>query len=513
MNSFNDFLNERKITLKRRYTENHPAQTVGKTAAIRNKMLEAVKNGRITQEQFNNILKEYSNDSSRWMKRNAKFFNVSEEGVTLTKYGTKALSSLLESTNIEEGNAFGDAVRKAKEAGEKEFEFEGETYKVEEADVHSIQEGRAFAAAAKKAKDAGDAEFEFNGKKFPVTIKEKEEVVTEWLHTNFSNFTSTLNEAFSSQLLASLFKKENGKLDNSLAKAFYGKAKIAMDKVQDEDLITTTPDAAYKSKGGNTITFYISDNDKENPYAPDDSYQNAGIPGGGYLLAVTSGRNKFYDNAWANRYSSSDKSRTLIERPNKSNDTIGISKKYKGWDGTGLYNVKRIAEVADRAIVVNLDLLQQKYSTANKRAERSAAKSGATAFKSDKDFKSENKNRYETILQNKAAKLPLDKMVADAIDVLADQIKQGLAKGEKGKYGDLIIGVTPKGREAKMRDASNHMSNILDNYARYVDYVKQEEDSVAKYGQSESWYAKSIKEYAKQIKDGISKIETFNYAW
>jgi hypothetical protein len=34
---------------------------------------------------------------------------------------------------IEEGNAFGDAVRKAKEAGEEEFEFDGKTYKVEEA--------------------------------------------------------------------------------------------------------------------------------------------------------------------------------------------------------------------------------------------------------------------------------------------------------------------------------------------------------------------------------------------
>ena len=37
-----------------------------------------------------------------------------------------------EGEEIKEGNAFGDAVVKAKEAGEKEFEFEGKTYKVEE---------------------------------------------------------------------------------------------------------------------------------------------------------------------------------------------------------------------------------------------------------------------------------------------------------------------------------------------------------------------------------------------
>ena len=42
--------------------------------------------------------------------------------------------ALAEEAKIKEGNAFGDAVRKAKEAGEKEFEFEGKTYKVEEAE-------------------------------------------------------------------------------------------------------------------------------------------------------------------------------------------------------------------------------------------------------------------------------------------------------------------------------------------------------------------------------------------
>ena len=35
---------------------------------------------------------------------------------------------------VEEGNAFGDAVKKAKEAGDEEFEFDGKTYKVEEAE-------------------------------------------------------------------------------------------------------------------------------------------------------------------------------------------------------------------------------------------------------------------------------------------------------------------------------------------------------------------------------------------
>ena len=67
---------------------------------------------------------------------------------------------------IEEGNAFGDAVRKAKEAGETEFEFDGETFKVEESE--EVEEGNAFGDAVRKAKEAGEDEFEFDGETFKV---------------------------------------------------------------------------------------------------------------------------------------------------------------------------------------------------------------------------------------------------------------------------------------------------------------------------------------------------------
>ena len=49
--------------------------------------------------------------------------------------------------NANEGNAFGDAVKKAKDAGEKEFEFQGKTYKVEESEapaVNDLNEGDTF---------------------------------------------------------------------------------------------------------------------------------------------------------------------------------------------------------------------------------------------------------------------------------------------------------------------------------------------------------------------------------
>ena len=40
---------------------------------------------------------------------------------------------------VEEGNAFGDAVRKAKEAGEDEFEVGGKTYQVKEIEARKFK--------------------------------------------------------------------------------------------------------------------------------------------------------------------------------------------------------------------------------------------------------------------------------------------------------------------------------------------------------------------------------------
>lgn len=67
-------------------------------------------------------------------------------------YGDMKLVPAFESVQVEEGNAFGDAVRKAKEAGETEFEFEGETFKVEESEVTEAKFVKDFNRDVLKAK-------------------------------------------------------------------------------------------------------------------------------------------------------------------------------------------------------------------------------------------------------------------------------------------------------------------------------------------------------------------------
>ena len=91
---------ESKIQIKRRYTDNHPAQTSGRKATVRNAMIEALADGVLTEEEFNNILKEKSIDNKRWMRRNSKYFTVSENGISLSKFGKRILTGIKPVVNL-----------------------------------------------------------------------------------------------------------------------------------------------------------------------------------------------------------------------------------------------------------------------------------------------------------------------------------------------------------------------------------------------------------------------------
>ena len=626
MASFEDFLSEgKKLQIKRKYTENHPAKTVGKTANVRNAVLQAIKDGVVTREEFNKILSELSADSRQWSSRNRKYFNISEEGIKLSKWGMRILNEL---DSEEEEMILSDEISEnVKVLKDKwpyvEFKLKGKKHKVDfeyedeiddhgnegkdlyyrgqdedgnffEVDVYADSRGevqdvlydtlvqveeskvnekddagthldnlesivgkaRDFFAIGKELDKGGYKKkyfysdtmapsytIEVDGFKFAIINKKyvdkgDREVgdiaigLLENMNTNmkkefnlfesFGDFLSSngiLNEAINSAILRSVLSngregKQGKKNLSMLAKGFYGLSKVALDKIEDEDfIISNDVDKIFKNYGGNShVLFFISDNEKENPYydTKNGSWNDYKmVPGGGIVLAAMSGDRQFFRNEWS-RWSGG---RVWSKDKKGDEGQIGINHKYRGWGASGLNNGKRIAEMSDRVIVINLDLIRQKYSTENLRKARAEARAGATAFKSDKDFKSANQARYHKILADKAASLPLDKMVSDAIEKLSKQISDGLAKGEKTQYQEIKIGESPKGREVKARDASQHMSNILDDYARYVDYVRQAEESEARYGERESYYERESKDYAKRVKEKIDKIDSFDYAW
>ena len=554
MESFEDFLSEgKKLQIKRKYTENHPAHTVGKTANVRNAVLKAVADGVITEDEFVKILSELSGDHKQWRTRNKKYFFVSEEGIRLSKWGLRILNEL---DSEEEELVLSDEVNEnAKILKDKwpyvEFKLNGKKHKVDFEYEDDIDDhGNEGKDQYYRGEDEDGNFFEvdvyadYTGEVQDVlydTLVQVDESLTENkdlekkkvtenkdmkkefnLFESFGDFLNSegiLNEKINSAILRSVlsngregrFGKKN--LAN-MAAGFYGLSKVALDKIEDEDfIISNDVSKIFKNYGGSShVLFFISDNEKENPYydTRNSSYNDYRmVPGGGIVLAAMSGDRQFYRNEWS-RWAGG---RSWSKDKKGDEGQVGINHKYRGWGASGLSNGKRIAEVSDRVIVINLELIRQKYSTEQLRAARKAARAGATAFKSDKDFKAANLDRYHKILADKAASLPLDKMVKDAVELLAKQISDGLAKGEKTQYQEIKIGESPKGREVKARDASQHMSNILDDYARYVDYIRQAEESESRYGMKESYYERESKNYAKRVKEKIEKIDAFDYAW
>jgi len=134
--TFNQFVNENfnqidegKIVYKRNYTEQYPAMVANERAAVRNIVLDSIRDGVITEEELQKILSE-SGAHDRWSSRNSHFFKVTKEGVKLSSYGFKIWERIKNGTAVNEGRAFVSALKEAREKGEKTFEFNGKTYNV-----------------------------------------------------------------------------------------------------------------------------------------------------------------------------------------------------------------------------------------------------------------------------------------------------------------------------------------------------------------------------------------------
>ena len=557
-------VNERNVTIKRQYTSNRPAVTVGKAAKVRNRMLEAIKDGKISQEEFNTILKEMTTDSKRWLRRNAQCFNVSEDGISLSKTGARILKNVMVSEATEKNpkiwvpGGFDKAIAKYpnqkitrkivldaalkwdvnpddaiqyveygwavdldenKNNNDMKTKFIYESF--QEFVENRLNESKEADEASNILDDllderGGDME-ELHGmsiedaldtvKTYGHTGSKAKKIAEElWGMCNESN----LNEAFKSSKLANLFAVGSAGTKD-LAGAFYNFSKLAIDKIEDYDIIEMDPQTARKEKRANGVYFYVVTNQKENPYIEGkipNTYNN-GIIQSNTLLAITNGSNEWYSTAY-NRYSGGSETLKITKT---REDAAGFDKRdSKRYDGSGITSLTKVAELADIAYVIDLDVLKARYSTTSLVSKRAADKSGATAFQSDKDFKAANKARYNEILAQKASAMPMDEVVLGSIDTLATQIKDALTKGEKGRYGELIIGLDLKGREIKMSDASNLMRNILDEYNRYVGYAVESEKEVAT-GYSGKFYEGRLKESAKTIMDYAKKVEAKNYAW
>jgi hypothetical protein len=265
-----------------------------------------------------------------------------------------------------------------------------------------------------------------------------------------------------------------------------------------------------KSNAGNRIVvFYVSEKGTTNTYAKDTYYQKIAP---GTVLGLASGDNKFFDINYIRYGDDKDK---MTMSAGKSGDSIGVGKSGSGYGSTGLYNVKRVAEVADIAYVIDLEKLKDKgLGTSSLAAQRAIAKRGAIAFKSDAQFKKENLARYKEALQGRAAKGDVDRMVLEAINQVTKQISAAVAGKTMSQYGDVLIGKSPKGRDVTASDASNALNRLLQQFATYSSSKIELEKSEAGDPNYRSSYAETrLKEAALEIKNQVIKINKLDYGW
>jgi hypothetical protein len=332
-----------------------------------------------------------------------------------------------------------------------------------------------------------------------------------------------LNEALKSSKLRNLIDIRQG--GKQLIQGIYGLAKVALDKVTDDMVITNSnPVEVYKKAKtyGNVLVFWISRNEKENPYTPRNSYGGKDIIPGNTLLAVSNGKNEMFDNhaAYTREYvDGKQRHKTTRSLKNRgrypgSKDTVGIDKSHSSWSGTGLGNIKRIAEVSDECYIINLDAVRDRLSTSNKVSQRFSQKADATAFDNPKDIKQANITKYQSILAQRADNPDkIDKQVKEIIEDAHQFLMAGLAKKEMGDYNELSIGKDPKGRDIKPRDLTNYISNILSDYQGYVSAYVNAKTEEEKYGTSSDWYKRDAKRKALELKQRMAKWDNKNIVW
>jgi hypothetical protein len=353
-------------------------------------------------------------------------------------------------------------------------------------------------------------------------LKTQAKSMKEMVHRSFVDFVNEtydpINEKLKSAKLRNLLDMK--KTPKSILKAIYGKTKLALDKITDDQIVDIDPKDGQNQRG---FVFYYTTQQKENPYS-DGRYGND-LPAN-CLLAVGSGKEFWYITS---NYKGRKTTHSLSTNPKggfsrwSSNSDIGTNKQYRGWDASGLGSVKRVQDVADAAFVINPEGLE---NSIDKVEQRVKAKEGAIAFDDPKEFKEANLARYKKILTQRSETLDVDKEVENAIIDIAKLMSDGIKKKETSKYGELIMGTGQDGRPYRINDLTNFTSSLMQDYERWSGHqmdIQRAKDSIEKGDDSGSrrgdgqwevkYYTKQALEYAKSIKDRLKKLKKRNLAW
>ena len=108
--SFDEFLNEARLTYKRKYTDTHPEQTVYDRGPVREKVFSFVnEKGKVTHNEMINFIKGINEEtggttSRKWVNKNTSYFKIRERNgekiYSLSEKGKRVHNSIMSQKTI-----------------------------------------------------------------------------------------------------------------------------------------------------------------------------------------------------------------------------------------------------------------------------------------------------------------------------------------------------------------------------------------------------------------------------
>ena len=298
----------------------------------------------------------------------------------------------------------------------------------------------------------------------------------------------SINEAFGDPTAAKLDKMG---ISNSRWRSFWRSAAktydIAWDKIPQGSFRKVQPNDKAVKTG---MAFYVINKDVPNPFASTRGWAYDMTLRGPAVLAVTV-NNKI-------QYYGRDGGITT-RQSYKVGDPVG-----KGAYGTLM--VKKLKELADEVYV--FDLESYRGGTEALKAQRAELKLGKDEFKDDKAWKKANLDRYKQILANRVgSRDQVDALVAKAVKLTNAAVEEAMEVPKLGRYDQLLT--TLNGKEVELRAVTYIQGQILQQYARYIQYENEEEKAKDQdYGGS--YYSREKKATALDIKNKVRAVETGN---
>ena len=307
-----------------------------------------------------------------------------------------------------------------------------------------------------------------------------------------------LTEKFESKKLSRLAQEKDFKR-SKFFQAAANTYNIAWDQVPDAAVTLNKP-----SGNADVMNFFFVDKRIQNPFRG-NSWDGTIYPG---FIGATKGKKLIHisRDRWGDR-----EQRVGTGKPG---DRMGSQT-------AGLHNFKRYAEVADR--VYSIDISKLKGGTDTKKADRKAAKAGATALMSAKNIAGANRARYEKLLTDRLANSSPGDQIIKMVDAVTKMYKstvdKQLAMLKKKKVSSGWNDSATKIQRA-YRDILQDFEYYLRAENNAVKGADRDKAEKLKRGDKASWseekyyqkemikYARGIQSKFKTLKADLNKVDT-----